>query len=212
MDMTVDQRREDLQRQLAELEQKAAEEAAVRAVREAEANQRRQAAIEAHDAAEKANSTGLTQMGKELAAARKQLGEATTKAVQQLLALWDAAATYDAQLRQHAESLHAADLAARYRDDEHNVLERFDTGAFPIERSAFSEDPWLVLRGQRWERIHPRNVVDYATRAALAGRMPIGSQHGRSVVGELLDDIVKRPAEVRAPEQPRIDRSAWEAM
>lgn len=198
MDTTIDQQRERLQQQLAELELREREEAALKAIREEESLKRKAEAITGHERAEQEHAAGLAQLGKDLAATRKVLAAGVDAAVTALLKVWDLAVSYGEALDQGADELIEAGLPARYEDGD--ICVRFDTGGF--RRGGFG-GPRLVLGGEERHPVYPLQAVAYAVELAKLGRLPGAQEPRLQPAGSVLGDLVKKPKPIPALPQPR---------
>lgn len=196
--ITINQQRERLQQQLAELEQQQREAEALRQVREVEARQRRDQAISDHQAAEKEHAADLTAMTKTLAGARKDLATRVDAAVAALLAVWDSATAYNTLLDESAEQLIAAGLPARW--EENGLAERFATGGHT--RSAFG-GPRVALAGRNWVPVNPRQMLAFVVALTESGRVPGRETPKFQPVSDVIGDLVKPLKTVPAPPQPR---------
>jgi hypothetical protein len=192
---TIDQQRERLQQQLRDLEQREREEAAVRAIREEQAQARKAAVIAEHEQAEREHAADLTAMAKTLTDARKDLAAALDAAVKALTAAWDRSVAYGQLLDQAADELIAAGMPARW--DEGNLAVRFDTGG---NKPGGFGGPRLLLAGREWTPAHPTHVLGYAVELVKLGRVPGAQTPKMRPVSEILGDLVRQPKPVPAPQ------------
>lgn len=142
--------------------------------------ERRHVAVDAHEAAERAEAKRITAAGKALAESRDQLAAASRAAVEALGALWDAGRDHDALVAQTAAELRAAGLPLRYQDGD--VVEDFTTGG--------GTDGAVVLKGQRWTRLSSTWLVRRAAFGALRSRIgdeAAGTTYSDEHVAGLLD-------------------------
>lgn len=184
-------------------EQQAREDAAVRAIREEERLKAKAQAVTNHKRAEKENAADLKLAAETLSDARKGFASTVDTAVTALLAVWDAAVTYGQLLDETADAMIEAGLPARY--DDGDLCERFTTGGY--QRSAWG-GPRVALAGRQWHPVHPTQALAYVVELAKLGRVPGASEPRLEPVCGVVGDLVKRPAGIPAPPQPRIERAA----
>lgn len=165
----------------------------------------RDVVVATHEAAVREHADDLVMLANELEGARRELGAVVTAAIQALGAAWVAAEQFDALLADRAAQLREMGIPAVYMEHSDDEV-RFDVGGY--ERTTATR-PHLLVAGQSWERVYPRQVVGYAHAAVVAGQQPIDERR-TSALHALLDPVTRRPAP--APQQtttPVARRGAW---
>lgn len=150
-------------------------------------------AIATHEAAQRSHADDLVMLGSDLEAARRELADSVSAAIESLNAAWLAGEAYDKLLSERSAWLREVGMPAVHKDNDDDMV-RFSTGG--NASTAFGR-PHLVLERREWHPVYPREVTQYVMAVVVAAHKPFNERR-TSPLHELLDPLTRRPTPVQS--------------